>query len=176
MGAGPLETNTVTGLPTCTIVPAAGSVLITRPAATVELACELVAGLNPAARRCASACEAGSPSTLTRGMLAGPPEITTFTRAPLATRDPGGGLSRTTRPAGTVALGASEGIGVRPARLRIAPAACSVCPVTSGTVTFEAGERSSRASTAATTTSAASSTSSQRLRRGPSGGAAPSST
>ena len=59
--AGPLETNTVTGLPTCTTIPADGSVETTWPCATFALDCSCVVGLKPALRSLLSAVRRGEP-------------------------------------------------------------------------------------------------------------------
>ena len=133
--AGPLETNTVTWLPTWTSVPAEGLVLMTWPLATVELAWGLVVGTKPAARSFASACEEVSPSTFTSPSLAGPLETTMPTCEPSSATDPAPGAWLITRPLGTVVLGASDGRGSSPAARSTAPAACSVSPVTFGTLT-----------------------------------------
>ncbi len=126
---------------------------ITRPEATVELAWLIVVGLKPALRSRESACAAVSPSTLVTGALAGPPETTMPTRLPFSTRVPAAGVWLMTSPAGTVELGCREGTGFRPAWRSVAPAACSVWALTSGTVTLPAGESSSTAATATATAS-----------------------
>src|ERR1700730_5183580 len=116
-GAGPLDTSTVPGSPTCTSVPADGLVALTRPAGAVEFGCVLVVGLKPALRSRATACAALRPSTLISAAVPGPLETTMLTRVPRATLLRGDGVSLDTRPLATVGLAAREGMGVSPARL-----------------------------------------------------------
>src|SRR6185437_14566268 len=147
-GAGPLETSTSTPLPSCSTVPAGGFVPITFPAATVVLACLVTRGLKPALRSFFSASASLSPSTSVTGALAGPPDTTRFTREPRSTRLLASGDWLITTPVGTVELDCSCGTGFSPARRRIASAVCSLCPVTSGTLTLPAPPPSSSTRTA----------------------------
>src|SRR5438067_1855928 len=153
-GAGPLETFTSTTLPACSSVPAGGSVPITRPALIVELGCELLLGMKPATFSRARACVADSPSTEGSATMPGPVEITILTCPACLSVRPARGDWLETSPLGTVALEASEGTGVSPARLSVVMALCSERPVTRGTRTRAAGESSSASATPAPASSA----------------------
>ena len=93
-----------------------------------------------------------------------------LTRVPFATLLPGCGLSEITSPLGTAALDASDTTGLSPAALRRVTAACSVCLVTSGTLTLRAEPPSTSASAAAAAISATASAASSRRPRAPCGG------
>ena len=134
-GAGPVETINVTALPCCTSVPAGGSVAITTPVGTLPLDWLVMVGWKPAFRSLAAAVVAFSPTRSLRATLAGPPETMMLAAEPLSTVVPAGGVWLITRPVGTLVLEASLGTGSRPELLRLAPAACSLLPTTSGTVT-----------------------------------------
>src|SRR5207244_7984822 len=127
---GPLETSTVTALPTSETVPAGGSVPITRPCAIDALGWDFVAGLKPDDRNRARARGTVRPSTFSTAALLGPLETVIPTRVALATLLPARGLSDTTSPVGTLELAASDATGASPAPFRLATAACSVGPVT----------------------------------------------
>ena len=90
-----------------------------------------------------------------------------LTCAPFLATSPACGDWLITRPLGTVALDASEATGSRPARRNAAPAACSLCPLTSGTLTDEPGCVSSTAATASAATRMAASPHSSARRRRP---------
>ena len=139
------------------------------PCATDALGWDFVAGLKPAARSRASARATLRPSTLGTAALPGPLDTATLTRVPFATLLPRGGLSEITSPIGAVELAASDATGASPARLSLATATCSVCPVTSGTVTLATDRASSSASATASAISAADSAASSTRRRRPGG-------
>ena len=124
--AGPLETNTVTGLPTCTTIPADGSVEITCPCATFALDCSCVFGLKPTLRSSLSAAEVVSPSTAGSAAVPGPAETRMLTRAPFPTSLPLDGVALTTTPLGTVALAVLAATGSRFAERSRASATASV--------------------------------------------------
>src|ERR1700683_235694 len=94
-----------------------------------------------------------------------------LTRAPFLASSPACGDWLTTRPLGTAALDASDATGLRPAWRSVAPAACSLCPTTLGTLTDELGWVSRTASTtaAASTTAPSPHSRALRLRRSPRG-------
>ena len=124
--AGPLETDTVTGLPTCTTIPADGSVEITCPCATFALDCSCVVGLKPALRSLLSAAAAVSPSTAGSAAVPGPAETRMLTRDPFPTSLPLAGVALTTTPLVTVELAVLDATGSRFAARRRASATASV--------------------------------------------------
>ena len=88
---GPLETNTVTGLPASSGTPCEGSVEITLPLATDALERLCTLGLKCACSSLCSACALVRPLTSGTPTLAGPVETTTLTCAPRCTTLPARG-------------------------------------------------------------------------------------
>src|SRR5580704_15609373 len=165
---GPLDTNTVTGPPTCTAVSAGGSVAITRPLPTELLDWLWVVGWKPFSRRIFTASTLALPSTFGRARIPGPEDTTTLTCVPFLTFVPLGGVVPTTRPLATRALAASDTAGESPSRCSDVTAAAWVSPLTLGTVTWPvAGSSVSSNTTAAAIASAATPAAihSARLRR-----------
>src|SRR5438067_444593 len=158
-------TDSFTSEPLRTRWPEGGFCLSTRPtwdscsvccstALIVELGCELLLGMKPATFSRARACDADSPSTEGSATMPGPVEITILTCPACLSVRPARGDWLETSPLGTVALEASEGTGVSPARLSVVMALCSERPVTRGTRTRAAGESSSASATPAPASSA----------------------
>src|SRR4051794_94766 len=92
VGAGPLDTVSVTVDPLLALAPAGGLVLMTLPAATLSDDCVFVVVLNPAWPRTLPASDASCPTTL--GMAAWPVPLETVraTDEPLAAVVPGLGF------------------------------------------------------------------------------------
>ena len=179
-GAGPLETSTVTALPTLACPPAAGSVPITWPAATVSLLCDWATGWKPRPRSAAKASRRVRPATAGRVALPGPEDTSMVTAEPLATLVPPRGFSAITVPGGQVALLCGEDRGLSPLRLSTAEAVfCGWQRARVGTVTCELWPSRSTAATAAasrSTTTAAAIHHRRRPSSGSSGGTSGSST
>ena len=103
--AGPLETTSATADPLATLVAAAGFSLMTLPAATVALACDVtVPTVNPAPVIAVLAAAWVSPTTFGTLTIAGPLETTMATAAPDVTLVPAAGFSLMTSPEATVLL------------------------------------------------------------------------
>ena len=134
-GAGPLETSTVTALPTCSSFPRADSVAITCPLATFALACALRRRLEAGLAQLLFAWRRRSARDVRQRGAGRARRTRRCSHAhPFARLPPAGDWLMTSRSARSRSTRAS-GDGMRPARRSAAPATCSLCPTTSGTVT-----------------------------------------
>ena len=79
-------------LPTGSLVPAAGSVVMTMPSATVALERMAVVGLKPAERSMFTATFSVRPSTFASGAVGGPVEMRMVTPLPFFAACPESGV------------------------------------------------------------------------------------